>query len=189
MVMSYKGNFIKENSEIFENEYLEIINLLNENVSFGLMNKEKLVRYIKDDKIIVLRNESEVIGVVSLIKIDDYKEKIRNRDNILMKLGEKGFGESGEVYTIDLLVVKKSYRNNGYGKMLIKEALKNCEGKDVIRFIWLNTENELRLNYMLGDSFIKIGEIEDYWYGDDVYCPYCKNNCRCSVAVAINKIN
>ena len=96
-----------------------------------------------NSKYFVLRKENEIIGFVGILIVID-------------------------VADITNIVVKKSYRGNGYSKMLIQYIIDFCKSNNIsIINLEVSSENVTAINLYKNFGFVQVGLRKKYYNNSD----------------------
>ena len=169
-------------------DIIDVNNLLNNYLSYGLSNTDKLLDYINDGKVIckfLLINKT-IVGFIKGSIVIDFDKLILNNLGYNEKAIEFLLKNNIESFlSLDLCVIEPSFRGLGYFEILKNNLFKECNLNYVCGIVWDKNRNLLSSLSLKNTSCLFI---DNYWLEDNLYCGYCKSICYCPAIIFIDKL-
>lgn len=172
--------------DTLETDIEKIVELLNNYLSFGLSNEEKILNFLNSKKYIckTLLLNNKIIGFrkATILNNLDFLElnNLGYSNNAIEFLKSK---EITKCISLDLTVIEPTYRGHGfYNDLELSVKLSVDEDLPLIGIKWAYNDfiKEVTLRKSKDNLLI-----ENYWLEDEVYCDICRDFCSCPAIIFI----
>lgn len=168
----------------------QVVNLLNNTVSFGLATEENTSRLVSSKWSLIAKCDDKVVGHISGHKIDSLTSEMLYHSDLVDTIADLTF--SKPLVLLNHLTVNADYRMLGIASNLT-ETLLALLGVDYSYIVlgWVKPHGWEAEKIALKHGFEIIAIKELFWYEDSSQghysCPYCGSTCKCSAKIAIKR--